>query len=468
MKRLRQIARALLPAALLLPGLAGAQDLLSVWHAAVAHDGQMAVARAAHDASQTLADQAGALWRPQVGLSVAVGAGANDTAMRGARFSAPALGDQNIDQARFSTSVAPGLATELAVQARQPLINAERDAQQEQLRLGAQMGDTSWQAAQTELALATAQRYFELALAQNRVQVLDRQVAALQAARTEAHDRYELGGLPITDVHEADAALAAIRAQRTSALLQLETARKQLADSTGLAQPEARLPTSALPATPDWLHWQQALAQDNRQLQLLRDAVRMAEQKLREQGALGKPTLDLVAQAAHQRLAGHGSYGSARNRELNAMVGVQLNIPLSTGGMVQAREREAAHLLTKAQAELELAQQDVERQGWAAWQGLDVGAARIAALQENRTASLARLDATQLGHQVGDRTTLDVLNAQNAAAQAELELAQARVDQVLGRLQLAALANELDEPLLIQINDTLAAASQNPSREAQP
>ena len=150
------------------------------------------------------------------------------------------------------------------------------------------------------------------------------------------------------------------------------------------------------------------------------------------------------------------------------MVGVLLNIPLSTGGMVRAREREAAHLLAKAQAELELAQQDVERQGWAAWQGLDVNAARIAALQENRTASLARLDATQLGHQIGDRTTLELLDAQNAAAQSELELAQAQVDQVLGRLQLAALANQLDESLLIQVNDSLAAAPQDQDRKAQP
>lgn len=464
MSRLRRITLTVL----LLPAAAGAQNLLSVWQAAVAHDGQMAVARAAHDASQALADQATALGRPQVGLSLAAGAGANETAMRGARFSAPALGAQPVDRARFATSVVPGLASEVALQARQPLIDAGRDAQQEQLRLGARMGDTQWQAQHGALALATAQRYFTLALAQARVRILDGQALALQRARTEAHDRYQLGDLPITDVHEADAALAAVQAQRAAAGLELDTARRTLADSTRFVQPVAQLPTGALPAAAGWPHWQQAIAQHNPQLHLLRQAVDLAGHKLREQGAMGKPTLDLVAQATQQRLAGRGSYGSARNGERSAMVGLQLTIPLFTGGMASAREREAAHRLAQVQAELDLAQQELERQGRAAWQGLDVGAARIAALQENRTATLARLDATQLGHAVGDRTTLDVLNAQNATAQAELELAQAQVEQVLARLQLAALADQLDEALLTQINAVLDTGPQTDVKEAQP
>ena len=56
----------------------------------------------------------------------------------------------------------------------------------------------------------------------------------------------------------------------------------------------------------------------------------------------------------------------------------------------------------------------------------------------------------------GDRTLLDVLNAENAQADAELALAQARCDQVLTRLRLAALADRLDEALLAQVNALLA------------
>ena len=57
---------------------------------------------------------------------------------------------------------------------------------------------------------------------------------------------------------------------------------------------------------------------------------------------------------------------------------------------------------------------------------------------------------------MGDRTTLDLLNAENDLAAAELALAQARVDQVLARLRLALLADRLDETLLAQVNAGLA------------
>ncbi|CAM5782194.1 MAG: TolC family protein [Burkholderiales bacterium] len=450
-------------AATALPAAAWAQDLLTVWRAAAGHDRQLAVARAEHGATQTLREQADALGRPSLSLAVGAGLGAQDTAMRGARFSAPGMGP--VDEARFATSVDAGLATRVAVVAQQPLVNAARDAQRAQLRLGADMGDTAWRGAQSELMLRTAERYLALALAEERVRVLGRQLRALEQARDEAHERYRLGSSPITDTHEADAALAGARAQQAAALLEADTRRRVLVDSTGLAGLTARLPAQPLAPVPDAPGWDQAAQADNPRLRLLTEAVAVAEQKLRQQGAAGRATVDLVAQASLDRIAGHGDFGSARNRNLNAMVGVQLNIPIDASGLIGAQEREAVERLGKARAELDLAREEVGQQTRSAWQGLQTGAARIAALQQAQTASRARLDATRLGHEVGDRTLLDVLNAENDHAQTVLALAQARSDQVLTRLKLAALADRLDEEVLAQVNATLAAPA---SQESLP
>ncbi|HNJ44933.1 MAG TPA: TolC family protein [Ottowia sp.] len=452
MKRLTRLV--LVGAALGVPVGAWAQDLLTVWRAAAGHDQRLAVARAEHGASQTLRAQADALWRPQVGLNLGLGLGVQDTAMRGARFSAPGMGQ--VDEARFATSVTGGLATRVAVQAQQPLVNATRQAQQAQLRLGADMGDIAWRGAQADLMLRTTERYLALAVAQERVRVVERQWQAVSRSRAEAHDRYQLGASPITDTHEADAALAGVRAQQSAAELELSVQRDRLAGSTGLAQPRARLPLAPLAPVEALPFWLAAAESDNPRLRLLAQAVALAEQKLRQHSVAGRATLDLVAQAGHERIAGGGDFGSARNRSLNGMVGVQLNIPLYTGGMREAQEREAAERLNQAMAELELAREDVAQQVRATWQGLQTGAARLAALQEGLVASRARLDATRLGREVGDRTTLDVLNAENAQADAELALAQARSDQVLTRLRLAALADRLDEALLTQVDATLA------------
>ena len=155
--------------AVLAQGVA-AQDLLSVWRAAAEHDHQLLVARAEHGASQTLRELADALGRPMVGLSVAAGLGAGETAMRGAQFSAPGMGQ--VQRARFGTSVNGGLATQLGIQAQQQLINPVRDAQQAQMRLGADMGELAWRGAQTRLMLATAQRYFDLAVADEQAEVV--------------------------------------------------------------------------------------------------------------------------------------------------------------------------------------------------------------------------------------------------------------------------------------------------------
>ena len=448
------VARLVVASALLaLSAGACAQGLRDVWRAAAQHDRKLAVARAEHGATQTLREQADALWRPHVSLAVGAGLGASEAAMRGARFSAPGMGQ--VDDVRFATSVSAGLATRLAVVAQQPLLNPARDAQRAQLQLGADMGDTAWRGAQTELMLRTAERYFALAVAEERVRVVARQAGALERARTEAHDRYRIGSSPITDTHEADAALAGVQAQQSAAVLDVSVQRQALADSTGLPQPVPRLPALPLASAGDQRTWMQAAEADNPRLRLLAQAAEVAQQKLLQQGAAGKATVDLIAQAGHERIAGSGDFGSARNRNLNGWVGVQVSIPLYSGGMVQAQQREAAERLAKARAEFDAAREEVAQQVRAAWLGLQTGTSRIAALEQGLSASNARLDATRLGREVGDRTLMDVLGAENDHAQAVLALAQARSDQVIARLRLAALADRLDDDLLAQVDAAL-------------
>ena len=81
------------------------------------------------------------------------------------------------------------------------------------------------------------------------------------------------------------------------------------------------------------------------------------------------------------------------------------------------------------------------------------------ALAEALSASTSRRDATQIGLGVGQRTTLDMLNAENDSAAAQLALAQGRVGLLLDRLRLAALAGSLDETTLRSVNAELAPAS---------
>jgi outer membrane protein len=101
--------------------------------------------------------------------------------------------------------------------------------------------------------------------------------------------------------------------------------------------------------------------------------------------------------------------------------------------------------------------EQVAQQVHGAWLGLSLGAERVQALAEALSASEARRDATQTGHEVGHRTLLDRLNAENDTAAARLALAQARAGLLLDRLRLAQLAGRLDEDTLRATNQALSA-----------
>ncbi len=434
-----------------LPGLAGAIDLASAWQAAQQHDKELAVARAEYARAQPQRAQAAALWRPGVALTATAGLGTSESQMQGAQFSAPGMGTNT--GVNFATSVTGSSATRWALQASQPLYHPERRAQQQQLNLQADMTELQWQAQWQQALLRTVQRYLDLALAQQTLAVTAQQLQAVQNAHAEAQERFRIGASPITDQHEAQARLAALQAQQLAAQVQLGLQERALADSTGLpaAALQARLPSATLPPPAPLDAWQERAAQGNPGIRLQQLALDVAQAEVEKNRRSASTRVELVAQAGQERIHGSGSYGSAQNKSLNALVGVQLSVPLYTGGWQSAKEDESLRLLDKAQAQLASTREQVAQQVHAAWLGLQLGAERVRALQAAQTASAARLDATQTGREVGDRSLLDLLNAQNDLASQQLALAQARAELLLHQLRLALLAGALDEGLLYAI-----------------
>lgn len=372
------------------------------------------------------------------------------TSTAGASFSAPAMGTSS--DVAFNTSVDNGPGARWSIGARMPIYSPERTAQGRKLTLSADLADVQWQAAEQALMLQTAERYFAVALAQDALRLLQRQQTAVNKALVEAQDRFELGDAPVTDTHEAAARARGIDAQVLAAEVDLQIAQRALADTTGwsvdalqVAPAPALLASPALPALPKWLD-QAAAANPGLRQQTL--AVEVARQDVAQYARGAGTTVDLVAQASREHLSGSGRYGHGSNTAQQHMVGVQVTVPLYTGGQRSARQQELLHLQTKAEAELDRARQQVAQQTRAAWLRLQSGAARTEAQNAALRASQARLDATQLGRQVGDRTTLDLLNAQNDAAGAELAMAQLRTSLTLERLRLLALTGQLDERAL--------------------
>jgi outer membrane protein len=462
-RRVKQCALLLLPLAWLLAGApaASAADLVDAWRAAQGNDLEYSAAKSARAAGDARRAQGTALWRPTLQFSGTVGVGSSESSINGARFSAPGLG--TVDGANFDTSVTGGTLGRWALQARQPLINGERDAQKRQLELSADMAELEWQSAQQALMLRTAERYFDAALASESLRVLRRQHEAVQRALVEARDRFKLGDARVTDMHEAAARAEAVKAEVLAAETNLQLKQAALADITGWSPTELQALALADGAVPQDLpalqQWLSDARSGNLQLRMQAAGTEVARQEAAKHAALASTSLDLVALAGQDRLSGNGDFGRASNSLNNAMIGVQLTVPLYSGGYRSAREDETLRLAEKATAEGEQRAQQVALQTRAAWLGLTVGASRMSALAEALKATRSRLEATRIGRQVGERTTQELLNAENDAAVAELALQQARVALLLDRLRLAALAGRLDEMQLQAVNASLQTRS---------
>lgn len=436
---------------------AQALDVLQTWEQARANDPHMQVVAATRSSVQAFEAQAKALWRPSLMGSATVGGMSADTGMQGAQFSALGFGQST--GVSFATSASAATSTRWSLQAKQPLYSPERQAQQAQLQTAA--GVAQWRAdlAQQEFMLLTVQRYFNLLLAERQQQVLKNQYAAVSRSLTEAQDRFALGDLPVTDTHEATSRAAGLQAQLLAAESEVHMARQVLADSTRLSAdalklqaPKAEVVLSAVPTLEQVLSQVQ---QANTGILLKKAQHTVAQQELKKHARSGGVTLDLVASVGRDRLSGEGDFGASANTQSQQMLGLSLNVPLYTGGWRSAKLQEAQSAQAQAQAEVEMALQQAQQQARAVWLALQTGSARLSAMQATLKASVARLDATRLGRQVGDRTTLDLLQAENDASQAELAWLRAQTELLGTRLQLDALTGSLSVHSLQMLNAQL-------------
>jgi outer membrane protein len=441
---------ALLLAGLVLAPLANAIDLVGAWRAAQENDLEYAAARSAHEAGEARRAQGTALWRPSVDIVGTAGRMSSNTQTSGAQFSAPGFGQkQNVD---FNTSINNGNTTSWTVAAHQALISGARSAQSRELELAGDLADVQWQDARQSLMLRTAERYFDVVVAEETLRVLREEQGALERSLAEAQEKFKIGDSPITDANEAQARALAAKAQVFAAETDLQVKQFALADVTGIAPQDLhpRIPpeTQDMPRVAALDYWMSESALHNPALRIQAVSVEMARQGVAKSRLLATPSLDLVAKVGRDRLSGRGDFGPASNAASSGMIGVQLTIPVFTGGYRSAQHDEALSLAEKARLDEARARQQVALQTRAAWLGLTAGADRVAALAAAREASRARLDATRLGQEVGDRSTLDLLNAQTDAASAELALLQARIGIYTDRLRLAGLAGALEEDQL--------------------
>ena len=243
-------------------------------------------------------------------------------------------------------------------------------------------------AAQQALMLRIAERYFDAALAAEALRVLRRQQDAVERALPRRATASSSATRRSPTRTRRRRGPQAVRAEVLAAETDLQLKQAALADADRLVRQRRcsrwRLPDGAVPQDLPALAAMAGRVPRRATCSCAcrRPAPRSARQEAAKYSAVAAPSLDLVAQLAQDRLSGSGDFGSASNSLNNALIGVQLNVPLYTGGYRSARQDESLRLADKAVAEGERKAQQVALATRAAWLGLTVGASRVAALSE--------------------------------------------------------------------------------------
>ena len=424
-------------------GFAQAADLLETYHAAQANDPQIAAAYATQLAGREKLPQGRALLLPSINLNA--NSAFNDQTTRYLGASPFPSGTNRYNSHGYGVSVV------------QPLYRQQNWMAYSESELQVAQTDAQYRIAEQDLILRVAQAYFDVLIAQDSVQLAEAQKTAISEQLEQAKRNFEVGSATITDTLEAQARYDLTDAQEIAAENNLEIKRRALQQLIN-AMPKDLAPlgkgfsleTRQLADMEKWVEEGQT---SSPQLAVAQAAAELAEKEVARNRGGHYPTIDLVANYSNNNANGSG-FGVGSDTT-NKSIGVQLNIPLFQGGAVNSRWREAEANRERARHELENARRNVATQTRQAYLGVASGIAQVKALQQALASSESVLQASKLGQEVGVRTNLDVLNAQQQLYSTRRDLYQAQYNYLINQLRLKAAVGSLGEEDLSKVNQAL-------------
>jgi len=422
---------------------ARAEDLLQIYHEAQMNDPTLAAARANWQATQERVPQARAGLLPNVNLS----ASAN-----GNYFGTNADTDPRVQVNRGFG------AGGLTVSASQPLYRYANTVAYSQAVQQVEQADYTLASARQDLILRVATAYFDVLLAQFNVELAESQKAAVSEQLAQAKRNFEVGVATITDTNEAQAKYDSIVAQEISARNDLDNKRTALRAIIGRPPQDLKRlgpgfePTLPSPNSLD--AWVDRALADNLNVRIARYNSQIATLEIERQRAARLPTIDLVASANAQ--AGSGSVNlGVFNDSRQALIGLALNVPLYTGGLIDSKVREALALQENARQNVEVARRNALFNAQTGFSGVNSAAASVKAFEQALVSAQTAYESNKTGQEVGVRTNLDVLNTQQNVFQTRRDLAQAYFNYLIGVLRLKAAVGTLDEQDLEDANRRL-------------
>ena len=424
---------------------APSQNLLQIYLQAQANDPAWAAAQNANQAAQEKIVQGRALLLPTIGLS----ANANH-ADSNIKYTGSANVFRNDGHERFDTY-------SYTVNASQPIYRPQNNIEYNQSKIQDAIADVQLTAAQQDLTMRVSQAYFDVLIAQDKIELINAQKQAISQQLNFAKANYKVGAATITDVNDAQAKLDLLFAQEIAAYNSLEDKKRAVETIIGNSPDTLSPAISNLEA--DMLEpremdaWVNLAIDNSPELHAQQKAVELAKLEVDKNHAGHMPTLDAVG--SYNYTNANGGINGFGNDLKNLTLGVQLQLPLYQGGAIASKEREATFNYLKAQNELEQSRRKAALQARQAWLNLSSSVAQVRAYEQAVISGRLQVDSTNKGYKVGIRNTVDVLNAQQQFYTAQHDLHEARYTYLANILKLKTVAGVVTTNDVSDINSLL-------------
>ena len=437
-----------LTTALLASGAVCAADLSTIYQQAASNDAEIAAARAIREANSYNVTIARGALLPQAQISYSQ-----------TSISSEADSIDLVSGGYVKTDKDYDLSS-LEVSASQTLFNLNSWYTYQAAVSGDDAAGLQLQLAEQQLLLRTAQAYFNVLRAQDNLSTAQAEEKAVKRSLEQTKQRFEVGLIAITDVHEAQAGYDLSYVNLLGQEAALDISYEALEQLTGQrfedvsplkADVAMEMPQPANAA--DWV--QSGLDKYAGVLiaEASKDGVRLQRNAARSNHLPSVSLFGSYTDADQAPFVGDDPTDSTVTA-----IGVKISMPLLAGGSLYGQSKQSALNYAAADYQLEKQRRDVKQNIRSLFRQVQTDTLNIKARKQAITSAQSALEATQTGYKVGTRNIVEVLNAQKNLFSAQRDYANARYDYIINLLSLKFYAGTLNEGDIQLLNSWLKAA----------
>lgn len=429
-----------------------AVDLLGVYQTAAEQDPVIGAAKAAYAATKEQLPQARSALLPNLGGNVSTSKNVREF---------PGAIDTNPASPTFGQSYQGQTYNDHGwnAQLRQPIVNVASWFTVGSASASVEAAGYDLAAQEQDLIVRVVQAYLNILRAQDRLDTTNAEITAVKRQLEQVQQRFDVGLVAITDVLESQAAydnavVRGIQAEGDYAI-SFET----LSTLTGQSYDALDRLSDQLPIVdPDPYNeetWVATAMSTNHGISSANAQLKAARRDIRAKQSGHLPTVDATVTQTHNVTGGQNFFGTDTTEQ--TIYGLQLSVPLYTGGLTRSRVRQANATADRAK-ELLLSQQlNVTRDTRNLYKSVTTDVIRVRARLKAIRSAQSALEATQTGYEVGTRNIVDVLQAQQRLYSSQFDYADSRYNYVLNLMRLKQVVGTLSQQDLTELNTFMDA-----------